>query len=376
MRLYEVQLGDSPASIAATHAGCPKCSRDLVALHSHRASIVHPNGYRTFKEPLRAGEKIALPDKWFDGSLDKLSPAYFTALPHHDGVTPSKLGVSGVLGDQAQLDVAAAAVGTLAALGDQPFNDAVSGVAAAIDASVQEVRGTGSPAVYAVPYADEVRKATATARQRNATLAAAIAAGDQSAGAPIRNAILKDFSNALGSAGLALQTFYGDPGQVQVDIGQARIDPTPTSAAQAAATAMGADPNYCMSVAQPRSAVNSAVHAFKTAWNASNPSTPVPINTGTYEQVTADAIARVLGTSPAACGGARVAPGGSGGGSGNQILPPQPQSGLGVGAIVGLGLLGAGAVGGAIYLATSKPPARVRRVRRVSPQPFRRGFPS
>ena len=96
---------------------------------------------------------------------------------------------------------------------------------------------------------------------------------------------------------------------------------------QAAATAlaaMNADPNYCSSVGQPGSSVNSAVHNFKASWNAANPQSPVPIGTGRYEPVTAAALASALGGAsvPAGCGVVPV-PGPYGGGGGM----PQPQGG-------------------------------------------------
>ena len=383
MRFYEVRPGDSQASIAARPemAGCPKCGGiDFVRANPHKAATVHPNGYTSFVE-LRVGERLALPEKWFNGDLDKLPPAYFAALPHPDGVTrprrPGVSGVGGMLGDQAQFDVAAAAVGALAALGDQPFSYAVNGVAAAIDAAVLEIRGTGSPAIYAEPYAQAVLKATATARQRVTALEAAIAAGDQAAGAKARNDILHDLSGALTSADLALQAFYGDPsapppapsppGSVLVDIGEAKIDPAVVvAAAKAAAAAIGADPNFCASVAVPHSAVNAAVHAFKTAWNAANPRNPVPINTGTYDQATANVLKQLLGVAPAACGTATPTPPAP---PPPLVVPPQKQPGLGVGGVLGIGLLGAGAVGGAWYLATHGAPEIKRRprVRRVRP---------
>ena len=230
MRLYEVQPGDSPASIAAAHAGFPKCARDLVLIaNPHKATVTHPNGFVTFKE-LHVGEQLNLPDKWWTKEFDELPPAYFAALPHPDGVTLPK--------------------STARVLGEPP-----SGVVAA---------------------------------------------------------------------------------------------------AQTAAAAIAADPSYCTSVARPGSAVNTAVHAFKVAWNAANPGSPVPINTGNYEQATADALRRALGTAPAAC----AAP---------LFVPPSPprkqtQQGLSTGVVMGLGLLSVGAVGVAIYLATQgDPPARAHR---------------
>jgi len=217
-------------------AGCPKCSIDLVRENSHKETVTHPNGCKTFKD-LHVGEKLILPEKWFSKEFDELPPSYFAALPHPDGVTPGK--TTGVLGDE----------------------------------------------------------------------------------------------------------------------------PVATSAARAAAAVIAADPSYCVSVAQPGSAVNSTVHAFKTAWNTENPTNPVPINTGTYEQATADAIKSVLGTAPAAC-----AP--------RALVPPQRRraaEGPGTGVIVGLALLGAGAVGAAIYFATKPEPApRVRRIRPSRPRPITR----
>jgi hypothetical protein len=239
MRLHEVQPGDSPASIAIAHVGCPKCAIDLVRANPHKETVTHPNGFVTFKD-LHVGENLNLPDKWWSKEFDELPPSYFAALPHPDGVTPPKVP-TGVLGD----DV------------------------------------TSSPVV---------------------------------------------------------------------------------TAAQAATAAIAADSSYCASVAHPGSAVNAAVHSFKTVWNAANPGSPVPINTGNYEQATADAITRVLGTAPAACA-ARSTPF-----QPPFVTPPQKQDqGLGTGTVVALGLLGIGAVGAAIYLVVSEEPAPAPRVRRIHP---------
>lgn len=91
MRTYVVQPGDSPASIATRDdmAGCPRCARDLIAANPHKCTRTLPNGYITFEE-LRVGETINLPDKWFDGTLDRMPPSYFASLPHPDGITPSR----------------------------------------------------------------------------------------------------------------------------------------------------------------------------------------------------------------------------------------------------------------------------------------------
>jgi hypothetical protein len=70
-------------------AGCPKCAIDLIRANSHKRTRTLPNGYVTFEE-LRAGEKLMLPDKWFNGELDAMPPEYFAALPYADGVTPGR----------------------------------------------------------------------------------------------------------------------------------------------------------------------------------------------------------------------------------------------------------------------------------------------
>jgi hypothetical protein len=216
MRMYVVRPGDSPASIAAAYAGCPKCARDLVAAHPHKPTVTLPNGYTTFKT-LRAGEVLNLPDKWFTKEFDELPPSYFAALPHPSG---------GLLGAA--------------------------------------------------------------------------------------------FSAAL------------------------------VGAAQAAASAMASDPNYCASVRQPGSGVNSAVHSFKAAWNTSQ-SPAVPINTGNYEMPVAAALAQVLGGAPIACDAPQPAA---------MAAAAVPKARLSTGAVVGIGLAVAGAVGGATYFATRRRPAR------------------
>ena len=96
MRVYTVQAGDSPASIAAKLAGCPKCAVDLVAANRARPTIVYPNGYETFVD-LTEGDTLALPEKWFDGSLDRAASDYFLRLPSVDGRTGGALaGLPGI----------------------------------------------------------------------------------------------------------------------------------------------------------------------------------------------------------------------------------------------------------------------------------------
>lgn len=86
-------------------------------------------------------------------------------------------------------------------------------------------------------------------------------------------------------------------------------------AASNAAAAIAADSNYCVSVGQVGSPVNSAVHAFKAAYNAwvaggdpDSPSTALPINTGRYEPVVAAALASLLGSGPTGCSGVTPPP--------------------------------------------------------------------
>lgn len=81
-------------------------------------------------------------------------------------------------------------------------------------------------------------------------------------------------------------------------------------AAAAALAALTADPNYCASVARVGTLVNTTVHNFKAAWNASNPSSPVPIGTGKYEPVVAQALSSALGgqTVPPGCGAGAAPP--------------------------------------------------------------------
>jgi hypothetical protein len=83
-----------------------------------------------------------------------------------------------------------------------------------------------------------------------------------------------------------------------------------SSVAAVALGALSSDPNYCTSVGRVGSAVNSAVHNFKAAWNAANPSKPVPIGTGKYEPVVADALSAALSGRPVppGCGAAAATP--------------------------------------------------------------------
>jgi hypothetical protein len=369
MRLYEVQPGDSPGSIAAEFAGCPKCSRDLVAEHPERETITFPNGYKTFKQ-LRAGEKLRLPDKWFTPEFDQLPPAYFASLPHYDGVTPSKLGLAaaGILGDYATLDAASVTAAALSAMSDQSFSNAADALGTLLDQSVHEADGSTNPGIAA--YAAAVHIATTAARQRNADLVTALNAGDQAGAAAARADVQKDLLTAVDSARLALQAVYG------ADTTTAKL-PTQfpavvVAAAQAAAAAIASNPSYCTLMSQPGNTVNSAMHVFKTAWNAANPTNPVPVGTGNYEQSTADVLTRVLGAAaPAACPAQSVSTASSPPVRHHYDVTPPQDPGMSFGSILGIGLIGAGAVGAAIYFAMNRPHTPVRRAR---PRKIRKRF--
>jgi peptidoglycan hydrolase-like protein with peptidoglycan-binding domain len=79
--------------------------------------------------------------------------------------------------------------------------------------------------------------------------------------------------------------------------------------ANSALSALRSDPNYCANVARTGTAVNTAVHNFKAAWNSANPGRAVPIGTGKYEVSVAAALWSALGGTvdvPPGCGAAGV----------------------------------------------------------------------
>lgn len=136
------------------------------------------------------------------------------------------------------------------------------------------------------------------------------------------------FGSGTAAATKAWQTAHGvyadgvvGPNTWAKALGNASSAPLPVStpaaagaslslAAGAAFAALNSDPNYCTSVAKSGTAVNTAVHNFKAAWNTSNPSRPVPIGTGKYEPVVAAALSSALGGAsvPTGCGAAVAAP--------------------------------------------------------------------
>jgi len=88
MRTYTVKAGDSPASIAISFAGCPKCTEALVKSNPTKPAVRYPNGFVTFQS-LNVGEQLRLPDEWFNGQLDALPQEYFERLP---AMPPTGLG--------------------------------------------------------------------------------------------------------------------------------------------------------------------------------------------------------------------------------------------------------------------------------------------
>jgi hypothetical protein len=351
VRAYEVRPGDSPAKIAIEHAGCPKCARDLVLANRHKESVRHPNGFLSFRS-LQPGERLWIPDKWSSPEFDRLPPAYFKALPNADGVTPSTLGdaATGVLGDFQALDAASAKLSALAGMTDAQFNAAVGDVGAAIDAGVQEAYGSAN--AVAAAHAKDAHDGTQWAWQRNGQLTTALASNDANGVQAARLDVQNALTTALGNARAALETFYAQgtpqapaPAESSSVSASARL----TSAAQALVAAVSADAGYCASVSRPGSAVNSAVHAFKIAWNGEQ-APAVPVGTGTFEQATADAVARVLGSAPRACGAGGHAPR-------STALTPSysgaPMAQFSPMTILGIGALAAAAVTGVVYLARS-----------------------
>jgi len=344
-------------------AGCPKCAIDLIRANPHKEAVTLPNGFVTFKE-LREGEKLNLPDKWFNGSLDARPKAYFAALPHPDGTSPSSLGLAaaaGVLGDYAALDDAVASVNALSTMDDLAFSSAVEDASTLIGRAVTEAASSTNQ--VASGAAKDAQAGAVWAIRRAVEMASALSSGDQATVYAARQDTQNVLSTALDSARTALRALYDQP-QVDVQIGPVTVDTFPANVvdtAKRASSAMAADANYCASVARAGTPVNSNVHAFKTAWNASQPN-PVPINTGNYEQPTADALAKVLGNAPSACStrAATPAPAPIPAPVPERIVSVPQKKPISTAAIAGAAALVAGAVGGVAYLA-SKSPKRKRR---------------
>jgi|GEM_PF-4135776 len=335
-------------------AGCPKCAIDLIRANPHKPVVRHQNGFVTFAS-LVPGEVLKIPEKWHNGELDTRPRAYFAALPYTDGVTPSSLGLAaaGVLNDYADLDTATILIGTLATIDDPSFVQMVPEATALIDGSVATADSSSNP--VAVARAKDVHAATAAARASAAVMAAALAAGDQSAAMGARLAAQNSLSAAIGSVRLALQAAYSGEPAATMPSTLPQIPPAVLAAAQAAAAAIKTDPNYCANIGNAGSAVNAAVHAFKTAWNATQ--TPkIPVNTGNYEQETAEILADVLGGAPLPCDPVEITPTPTAPKPPPYSPPPFVASNapsgekISTGSVTLIALLAASAAGGAYYL--------------------------
>jgi hypothetical protein len=217
MNTYVVQVGDTPASIAARDemAGCPKCALDLVKANPHKESVTHPNGYKTFSS-LLAGEELNIPEKWSNGELDRRPPVYFAALPYPDGVTPSTLGdaATGVLADYAAIDAITSQISALPQMNDQEFAMTATLLGNMIDQAVAQASS--------VPQAQNAGAAAEWVRGRALQMAGSIINNDTAAIANARSEIQNVLLTGLDSAREALQTYY------------AQIPPTPTPAPHAA----------------------------------------------------------------------------------------------------------------------------------------------
>jgi len=120
-----------------------------------------------------------------------------------------------------------------------------------------------------------------------------------------------------------------------------------------AISALNADiNNYCADVAVPGSAVNSAVHAFKAAWNAANPGNQVPINTGNYEPSVAAALNSLSAGAPPGCSGGH-GPGPSPG-PGPGPSPSTPAASINLLILGGAAAAAVAIVGGAWWLKKHK----------------------
>lgn len=338
MRQYVVQPGDSPASVAAEHAGCPKCSRDLVKSNPHKQSVIYPNGFLSF-QTFAPGETINLPDKWFSPEFDALPFAYFAALPSADGVTPSKLGVAaaGVLGDYATLDSATTHVADLARLNDLEFSTASAAAAAEISQSVREVISSSNK--DAAGNAQDAQASAYWVKGRAQQMGAAVEAGDSVAAAAARPQIQSVLATGLDSARAALQGFHSSHTPPSI--------PVTTASLAAVQALLTLDPCAASSAAAV-CAAQSSLGVFPD---------------GKYGDSTAAAARVVASSAPRGCNPrpAWWSPAGSKNCPGPASAPPTqlppfpavtpPEKGLSVASVIGVGVIGAGLVGGAIYLA-------------------------
>ena len=216
---------------------------------------------------------------------------------------------------------AAAHVGLLAHTGDSAsdaqssLSQAQNSLSACQNATIQI---TSSDCADCVNYALAAAQAAASADQTlpsqyqdtTGTIAGAV---NTISSIDTTTAIASDGATAVSAAQSAVNQMLTDSaayaaspgGGGGAPSGQPSQNQQASTVQQAAADAVDAinsDPNACTNVAKSGTAVNSAVHAFKLAFNASGQGN-LAFN-GQYDSATANAIASVLGSgAPAACSG-------------------------------------------------------------------------
>jgi len=397
MKTYQVVSGDSPAKIAAKFAQCPKCAPDLLGANPGKPAVTLPNGFRTFTS-LQIGEVINLPDAWFDGRHDALPPEYFKRLPSHTGVGLADgnlpLGPFGqCLPNQVlnPLDGRCYDVSGIPGLHPLPSPDVytINDTGGLFHPS-RDFDGTPFPQLPGGGCAPGQALGNNGLCYRTAATAAADAAAMQKAAAwrhaknPNGGHIETDIFMRGGAFNCPAGTVFEPISRLCIPAntstfapnGLLTTAPAPTAfrrhffgvaadplfpvpddplelSALNLSSVLNGDPNYCSSVAVNGSLVNQAVHDFKVEWNKANPGNPVPIGTGNYEHIVAAALVSVVGPTVARPGcpdrGGGVTP------PGPQPTPPDPtKPATSNASTIGLALLAAAGVGGAVLLATKK----------------------
>jgi len=280
---YTVQPGDSPARIAQRLTGNAALMGQLVAANP-ALPRAHGLGAVTFRE-LHVGQKLNLPPSWM-----------------RFGISGAP-GVSGVptvgVGDAAS-DLSAAqsayTQGSTTLAGAQQVTDVSQAAtyfaqSAASSLAVANDVGDSSSASQIVVYQTTI--ATQQAAINTASdLASAQAACTAAQAAAASALTLANKAATSGSGG----------GQSQSTLAQAAI---------AAANAITGDSAACSNVSKTGTSVNTAVHAFKVAWNAAGQSPQLAYN-GQYDAACASALGTALqGTgigAPTACAASPTPP--------------------------------------------------------------------
>ena len=322
---YLVQPGDSPAIIAQKLVGDPRRAMELVLANPAKRRTAIPGVGSTFAT-LRAGESLTLPLSW-------TVRAALAGLPLGVG----RLGLTPSITDTGATAMAAAT--------------SQLGTAAGAYSSFQSGQGTASDVLTAYNTAIEafVGVAQQAAQAAGSAQTAIVVASPQGQGDPAAVQAQTDVNNIQNTYIPAITNDYNamstlditttDPSSIGSDAqtnaqnavnaavdaqtqatswsgGGSPNQPPPQTVpanvvadAQAVLAAINADPNYCTSVGQNGSAVNTAVHNFKVDWNAAGLQPQVPVGTGQYESVTASAVGTAVGgNGPLACGAAPPAP--------------------------------------------------------------------